>query len=548
MYATSLRWSHPIRRRLLFVATLLLFLATLLPAAAATPLGAPRALASHTANPTTVTLVGDLQSEAGCGEDWDPSCEDTQLTYDEDDDVWQGTFNLPAGSWNYKVALNGGWDENYGLNAVPGGGDIPLSLGAPTTVKFYYSHGTHWITSSVNSIIASVPGSFQSEMGCPGDWQPECLRSWLQDPDGDGTYAFSTTSIPAGSYDAKVALNELWDVNYGEGGAQNGGNIPFTVIANASVTFTWDSATHVLTVSQVSLDPTHDNNVEWDGLRHDSRDTLYRSPGGAVPEGTAVVLRFRTFHGDVTGVRIRFYSVDRAGQQIERMSVAASGVDCYQAALADKRCDFWQLTLPEDHGADNLWYRFIVTDGTDTDYYADDTSALDGGLGEATDDAVDTSWALMVHEPGFSAPAWAKDAVIYQIFPDRFRNGRSDNDPKTGDIRYDDPVIGIKWGVQPEGYCRNYAGATADSCPWRFEDRTGIEQPMGRDYAGGDLKGVDQQLDYLKALGVTTGQTGPASAMPLTVTSEPDGVGTVERVGAAPGPQPAIRMAMTRAA
>ena len=504
MYATSLRWSHPIRRRLLFVATLLLFLATLLPAAAATPLGAPRALASHTPIATTVTLVGDLQSEAGCGEDWDPSCEDTQLTYDEDDDVWQGTFNLPAGSWNYKVALNGGWDENYGLNAVPGGGDIPLSLGAPTTVKFYYSHGTHWITSSVNSIIASVPGSFQSEMGCPGDWQPECLRSWLQDPDGDGTYAFSTTSIPAGSYDAKVALNELWDVNYGEGGAQNGGNIPFTVIANASVTFTWDSATHVLTVSQVSLDPTHDNNVEWDGLRHDSRDTLYRSPGGAVPEGTAVVLRFRTFHGDVTGVRIRFYSVDRAGQQIERMSVAASGVDCYQAALADKRCDFWELTLPEDHGADNLWYRFIVTDGTDTDYYADDTSALDGGLGEATDDAVDTSWALMVHEPGFSAPAWAKDAVIYQIFPDRFRNGRSDNDPKTGDIRYDDPVIGIKWGVQPEGYCRNYAGATADSCPWRFEDRTGIEQPMGRDYAGGDLKGVDQQLDYLKALGVTT--------------------------------------------
>ena len=46
----------------------------------------------------------------------------------------------------------------------------------------------------------------------------------------------------------------------------------------------------------------------------------------------------------------------------------------------------------------------------------------------------------MVYEPGFAAPAWAKKAVIYQIFPDRFRNGRSDNDPKTGDVRYDDPV------------------------------------------------------------------------------------------------------------
>jgi hypothetical protein len=52
---------------------------------------------------------------------------------------------------------------------------------------------------------------------------------------------------------------------------------------------------------------------------------------------------------------------------------------------------------------DNLWYRFIVTDGTDTDYYADDTAALDGGLGSASDDAVDRSWALMLHVPGFTA-------------------------------------------------------------------------------------------------------------------------------------------------
>ncbi len=112
----------------------------------------------------------------------------------------------------------------------------------------------------------------------------------------------------------------------------------------------------------------------------------------------------------------------------------------------------------------------------------------------------------MLYEPGFTAPSWAKNAVIYQIFPDRFRNGRKDNDPKTGDVRYDDPVIKLGWGVNPEGYCRNYADA-ATSCPWRFDDTPPAdsptrEQPRGRDYFGGDLKGVDQQLDYLKALGV----------------------------------------------
>ncbi len=121
--------------------------------------------------------------------------------------------------------------------------------------------------------------------------------------------------------------------------------------------------------------------MEWDGLRHDSRDPLYRSPGGAVPAGTPVVLRFRTFADDVTGVKVRFYSVDLGGQQIVAMSRAASGVSCYDAALAAELCDFWQVTLPAGHGEDNLWYRFIVTDGTDTDYYADDTAALDGGLG-----------------------------------------------------------------------------------------------------------------------------------------------------------------------
>jgi glycosidase len=491
----------PVPRRLLALATLALLLASLLPIAHA---AAPAALA-NTPAPTSVTIAGDLQSEIGCGGDWDPGCAASHLTYDAGDDVWQGTWTLPAGSWQYKAALNDSWDENYGLHAGAGGANIPLNLGGSQPVKFYYSHQTHWITDNVNSVIATVPGSFQSELGCAGDWDPGCLRSWLQDPDGDGIYTFSTTSIPAGSYEAKVALNEGWDVNYGDGGVQGGDNIAFTVPGHATVTFSYDSTTHVLTIGSQSSLPSHDNNVEWDGLRHDSRDTLYRTPGGAVPAGTPVTLRFRTFHDDVTGVKVRFYSVDRNGQQIVAMNLAAQDVSCSQADLAGKSCDFWQLTLPGSWGADNLWYRFIVTDGTDTDYYADDTAALDGGLGAPSDDAIDRSWALMLYQPGFQAPAWAKDAVIYQIFPDRFRNGRSNNDPATGDVRYDTPVVKLGWGVLPEGYCRNYADATPTTCPVRFGGQpAGVEQPLGRDYEGGDLKGVDQQLDYLKALGVNT--------------------------------------------
>jgi len=452
---------------------------------------------------TTATLVGSLQFELGCGSDWDPTCTATRLTYDADDDVYQRVFTIPAGNYEYKVAIDDSWAENYGKNARRDGDNIPLSAdGNP--IKFYYDHKSHWITDNKNSVIAVAPGSFQSELGCSSDWDPGCLRSWLQDIDGDGTYTFETVALPAGSYEAKVALDESWDVNYGQGGVQNGPNIPFFVPFNgARVTFSYNAATHVLTIF-AGFQP--DNDVAWDGLRHDSRDLLYRTPGGAVPAGTPATLRLRTFHNDVTGVKARVYDLNTNSQQILPMTIAATGVSCYQAGLEQFTCDFWEVTLT--HGSpNNLWYRFIVSDGGDTDYYADNTPALDGGLGYVTDDVVDQSYALMFYDPAFVAPAWAPNAVIYQIFPDRFRNGRHDNDPQTGDIRYDDPVLKLPWGTLPEGYCRNYAdGAT--NCPWRFDDTPppsspDKEQPRGRDYFGGDLKGVDQYLDYLKSLGVT---------------------------------------------
>jgi pullulanase len=212
--------------------------------------------AAHTPDPSSVTVAGSLQSELGCSEDWQPACAATHLDFDADDQVWQKVFNVPAGNWEYKAPVNDGWAENYGLNAQLNGGNIPLSLGAETAVKLYYSHETHWITDNVNSTIAVAPGSFQSELGCPGDWQPDCLRSWLQDPDGDGIFVFRTSSLPAGSYETKVAIGESWAENYGEGGVANGPNIPFTVASDCSeVVFTWNSTTKVLTVGAGSPPP-----------------------------------------------------------------------------------------------------------------------------------------------------------------------------------------------------------------------------------------------------------------------------------------------------
>ena len=46
------------------------------------------------------------------------------------------------------------------------------------------------------------------------------MRPWLQDPDGDGTYTWSSDQIPAGTYEFKVAHGLTWDENYGDGGQQ----------------------------------------------------------------------------------------------------------------------------------------------------------------------------------------------------------------------------------------------------------------------------------------------------------------------------------------
>ncbi|MFL6066136.1 MAG: glucodextranase DOMON-like domain-containing protein [Gaiellaceae bacterium] len=233
----------------------------------------PAATASHTPNPTSVTIAGSLQSEAGCAGDWDPACAATHLTYDANDDVWQGTFTLPAGDYEYKAAVNNAWDENYGRHAVGGGDNILLSApGGP--VKFYYDHKSHWVSDDKSSVIAVAPGSFQSELGCPGDWDPGCLRSWLEDPDGDGIYTLETTALPVGDYETKVAINEAWDENYGQGGVPGGANIAFSVAAAQSkVTFSYNATTHALTVDVAAPVVFHGDVSHFDLARKDCLGT-----------------------------------------------------------------------------------------------------------------------------------------------------------------------------------------------------------------------------------------------------------------------------------
>jgi pullulanase len=202
------------------------------------------------AAPTAVAVAGDLDHLLGCGGDWAPDCNQAQMTARTNDGVWSLTATLPGGTYSYKAALNQTWDVSYGLHAAAGGANLPLVVPeGGASVTFLYDEATHWLTDTIAEPIATAAGDFQSELGCPSDWSPDCLRSWLQDPDGDGTYTFTTTAVPAGDYQVKATLGMSWDVSYGEDGVAGGPNIPFTVTKDDDpTTFSFDADTHTLTV------------------------------------------------------------------------------------------------------------------------------------------------------------------------------------------------------------------------------------------------------------------------------------------------------------
>jgi len=282
----------------------------------------------------------------GCPGDWDPACPQAQLTLDQNDRIWKGTYTLPDGTYSYKVAINKAWDENYGAGAIQNGANIDLtSAGAPIT--FFYDHRTHWVTSTAQGSIVVAPGSFQSEMGCAGDWDPACMRSWLQDPDGDGTFTLSTTQIPAGSYEGKVALDRTWDVNYGQGGVPNGANIPFTVPEGDGVitNFTYDSASHVLTVTTSTAAQPPDITVA-DALWVDDSTIAYpldRLPAGSDPQW----LRFRLHWGELA------IDATSLGGESASLGVAGTTDDGYVLLRLDKQTAK-KKTLDEIHAAVNV--------------------------------------------------------------------------------------------------------------------------------------------------------------------------------------------------
>jgi alpha-glucosidase len=199
----------------------------------------------------------------------------------------------------------------------------------------------------------------------------------------------------------------------------------------------------------------NDNNVEWNGLFHDQGPLFdnHVEPTSAQP----VTLTFRSFKGDITGASIKYY--DSGDSAFHTVPMSWSSND------ATGTFDFWTGTIPAS--ASEKYYRFKITDGSATAWYnAAGISASEPSSGD------------FFVIPGFSTPAWMKNGVMYQIFPDRFYNGNTANDVQTGQY--------------------SYKGRSTEKHAWGSSVYAASGGDNNLVFFGGDLAGVDQKLDYIK--------------------------------------------------
>ncbi|WP_142288222.1 alpha-amylase family glycosyl hydrolase [Bacillus sp. EAC] len=204
----------------------------------------------------TVTLVGSLQSELGSSSDWDPSDSKTVMT-NQGNGLY--TFNglIPAGTYEYKIAIDGTWDESYGKNGSRGGENIVLELSKETNVSFYFNANTHKIADSTNyTPIASekiprIVGNIQPSINQGGEWSPSESKAFLMDDDFDNVYTY-ITQVPAGNYEYKIILGDNWS----SAEAFPGSNATLNVVSKQYYLFSYNASTNEVNAIVTTAPPT----------------------------------------------------------------------------------------------------------------------------------------------------------------------------------------------------------------------------------------------------------------------------------------------------
>ncbi len=409
------------------------------------------------------------------GLSWDPAS--NEMTYSEELGCYTYTFkNVPAANYEFKIAVNAAWDENYGVGGKAGGSNYSVSVPETMDVTIYYSDETHLAVTSLNYEFLDVD--------LTGTEIPEGTK--LTDAGLTGIYS-AKVKLPKGTYsDIKLEVEEKG-------------------ISHSYNTFTLDSEKEVTFYYSPVYDVYYHDAAPWsvgaDGVKYDSKDSEYKSVFGAVATGEEVTFSLSA-DSKVTGATL---VVSRNGAETYPMEKDGNAVDGVQKWSTKAKFD----TIGEYE------YFFIVYQDSAVKVYSDDDGYY--GTGKLTDLTNILPYDLIVYKSGYKTPDWMKNAVIYQIFPDRFYNGDKSNDKKQeharGAVKYE---FIEDWYTLPENPEQEaLIGAEKDGITEEAYNSTGAhkgDKEWSNEIYGGDLKGIIDRMDYLKALGVNVIYLNPVFA------------------------------------
>lgn len=203
-----------------------------------------------------------------------------------------------------------------------------------------------------------------------------------------------------------------------------------------------------------------------------SHDEQFRCPQGAIALGNSVTLRiFVSKALSAYGVTVRLWVND------EEKLLAMSHTNTFDHTPYGDFLEEYSVNVScETLGL--MWYHFIIYTPAKPLYCLNNQEML-GGVGEIKEYHDTTkSFQITVIKNDYKTPDWAKGAIMYQIFPDRFNKKDSSGD-LTGKFFHEN---------------------------WQDEPLYKIDEKLGyypaNDFFGGNFKGIEEKLDYLKSLNV----------------------------------------------
>jgi glycosidase len=245
------------------------------------------------------------------------------------------------------------------------------------------------------------------------------------------------------------------------------------------------------------------NAASFVGLYHNTFLPYYRSQEGSVPAGSTVTLRLQTAHFGASSVNLRAYLFDTASGNTT--GPLDSPMAFYQTLTVNGTpFDYYTIDYTTPATPAIVYYKFVVANGSGTAYYSDDyiddyDNLNKDGTGAASSTEPSDSFQITAYDPNFQTPTWMANANVYHIFPDRFRNGDPTNDYC---------VAGSTSG------CPSFYGAPPSSniavTTWNTQlcDPNNASLPcynnFGSIFYGGDLLGIQNELDYIQGLGFDT--------------------------------------------